>query len=117
MDNKILPHEKELRARLLPYNEGFKQDVIDTRQKLGLPNNGLDSVAKAVRWRVKHFTAYGATRYICVECGNETNQPGICHGQQMVSPWYQRSLDDPTKADWVRQQEFWSFEPYTKDRY
>ena len=90
---ELLPLEKENRAGLLPENHYLAEDVLDSRIKLGIPEDGFPSRSEAVRWRVSHCKQHQCSKVID-RYGPDFKFPGA-------------------RDDWneIRHREFWSYEP------
>ena len=97
MSDEILPHEKEVRARLLPHNQWFTDDIGVIREKLGIPKDGFTSIGDGLRWWLSHTEQHAAGDFTCSQCGKHYSEQIIHCGQEVVRQWYQGNLDDPQR--------------------
>lgn len=111
MNDKIMPHEKKVRARLIPYNEWYKSEVENARGKLGIPEAGFKSVGDALRWWLDHIEAHDAGYFICRECGQRFTERVTHCGKEVAREWYQGNLNDPTRWEEYRRYTFSRFDP------
>jgi hypothetical protein len=114
MNNQVLPHEKEVRARLLPHNCWYQGDVKTARVKLGIPDVGFTSVGDALRWWLDHTETHDAGDFVCTECDQHFTKRGTHCGKKVVRQWYQGKLDDPNRWEMYRRYTFWRFDPTKK---
>lgn len=91
MASDVLPHEKEVRARVLEVNGYAQEEAAQLRHELGIPEGGFTSPGDAIKWRLSH-----------------------CKEHQASTGTYEHDLDAQRSAEswsWLRQQEFWAFDP------
>ena len=61
MASDILPHEKEVRARVLEVNEYLQAEAARIRNELGIPEGGFTSPGDAIKWRLSHCKEHQAS--------------------------------------------------------
>ena len=91
MPSDVLPHEKEVRARVVEVNEHLQKEAARVRQRLGIPEGGFASPGHAIKWRLRH-----------------------CEENQASTGAYEHDLDAPRSPEgwhWLHQQELWAFDP------
>ena len=59
--------QQQLRVQLLPHNPQFQQQVIDVRQALGIPENGLPDDGTADDWFERHLQEHDPASLLLIE--------------------------------------------------
>ncbi len=54
MASDVLPHEKEVRVRVVEVNLHLQEEAARVRQRLGIPEGGFASPGHAIKWRLRH---------------------------------------------------------------
>ena len=114
MFDEVLPHEKEVRARLLPHNKWYENEVIITRGNLKIPKTGFISIGDGLRWWLAHTEKHSAGDFTCNQCGERFAERIVHCGKPVERRWYQGNLDNPNRWEEYRRYTFWRFDPVQK---